>query len=1236
MNYYSPLRYAKAYGRKGCFARGTLVSTPQGEVEIQTLRIGDEVFGYTDKGDLQICKVTETYEHEDIEVWEYQFWGGVKLQATPNHFILNCFNAFAALGSLEEGDCVVNYNNHVIHLVGKRQCPNQMVYNLDILPSHTFIANGLRVHNGGIGQDLRSLEGRKGKKKKKGGTPSAKEAPNTLQSRATARVIDVVSEGEIKGLVDGPKSIFFDETPLVAEDGTENFEGISWDIRVGTPDQLYMPGFPEIESEVGVGVTVPSDSPVTRTVSNVLADALRVTLKLASLFKQDTTNGDLNAHSVTIRIEVKPSGGSFQTVIEDIITGKTTSAWNKSYRFELPGVAPWDVKFTKVTPDAESSAVQDEVTWESYTEILDYKLTYPDTAYLGLAVDSEQFEGRVPTRAYELYGLICKIPVNYDPIAKTYDGLWDGSWKRAWTDNNAFIMHEILTNTRFWNDRSELYGSVIDEEQVDKWSFYEAAKYCDELIPDGNGGFEPRFTFNAAFVEREEAYTVIQALASSFRGMIYWAGGKMYVSVDRPMTPVKLITPANCVNGIITYQGTSLKSRHTAAVISYNNPDESYLAAVELYQDDDRIRKYGWNPHDAVAFGCTRRSQAWRYGAWLIDSEWSQTQTATFQVSFENADMLPGDIIKIGDPSYAGIRMGGRLVSATLTSCIMDAPFDFLAGVSYSVDIMMSDQTIVTRTVTNPIGKTENITWAEPLFESPQSFAMFLLTATNLAPRQFKVLQLAEKEKHIFEVTALLHDPDKFDRIELGITKPATSYSSIPTGAISVPTNLSFVERLYLEGAYAKSAVTLSWSPSADPRTLYYEVSVKAPGGTWLPVEDTSQTSAEIIDTRYGLYGFRVRAVTAISQNSSWLTLENQQLMSVLAPPGNVTNFRMNTVGDTTYLSWDQVPDLDLKHYIIKFSPVQIGATWEASTILIDQISKNLTSISVPTLVGTFLIKARDFSEGESLEAAIVSTNVLTVATLNIVEVFEEDPAWTGTRTNILISGANELYLDSGDDVSEWADVSEIISFATNDGLILDEGTYELAQHVDLGAIYTSRITPTILVYGEDFTASSVNEWLDVSEVADWASSAASGFGAVIEIATSAEAHPNGYGPWTELIIGDYTCQSMKFRLKLYSYLGNISPKVQALKISVDMPDRVDGNHNIVSDISGTTITYAKSFMATPALGISWENGLQGDYYVKNTEDPEGFNIQFFNASDVAVVRTFDWVAKGYGYGYTI
>lgn len=1238
MNSYSPLRYAKAYGRKGCFARGTLVSTPEGEVEIQTLRPGDEVFGYDDKGNLQVCKVTETYQHCDIEVWEYSFWGGIKLEATPNHFILNAFNAFAAIGSLEEGDCVVNYNNHLLHLISKKQCHNQMVYNLDVLPTHTFIANGLRVHNGGIGQDLRSLEGRKKKKKKKGGSTSAKEAPNTLQSRSTARVIDVLSEGEIKGLTNGERSIFFDETPYQSDDSSYNFDGIDWDIRFGTPDQVYMAGFPEIESEVGVGVAVVSDTPIVRTVSNPLLDAIRVTIKLDSLFNQNTSTGDLNPYEARIRIELKPDGGSYTTVIDDVIAGKTTAPWNKSYRFEVSGSGPWDVRLSKLTEDTDSSAVQDDVTWESYTEILDYKLTYPDTAYVGLAVNAEQFEGRVPSRAYEIDGLICRVPTNYDPDTKLYTGLWDGTWKRSWTDNNAWIMYEILTNTRFWNDRSELYGSVIDEEQVDKWSFYEAAQYCDGLVPDGNGGLESRFTFNASFMEREEAFTVIQALASSFHAMVYWVGGQMFVSVDKPSEPVKLISPANVIDGTITYQGTALRSRHTAAIVSYNDPSDGYLGAIELYEDAERVRKYGWNPHDVVAFGCTRRSQAYREGFWVIDTEWSATQTATFQVTFDNADLLPGEVVKIADPRFSGIRMSGRIVSATTISVTLDTEFDFLSGETYTLDIMMPDQRIETRTVTNSPGKSTLVTWSDsiPLNEAPPAFHMFMLTATNVAPRQFKILQIQQKEINIFEITSLLHDPNKYERIELGINRPPTSYSTLPTGPILPPTNLSYQERLYLEGAYAKSAVTLSWSPSQDPRTLYYEVSVKAPGSTWYPIEDTSQTSCEIVDTQYGQYGFRVRAVTGISQNSSWLTAEPVQIMSVLAPPSDVENFKINVVGNTTYLSWNPVTDLDLRNFELKFSPVLENGTWESSTVLIEQISKNLTSITVPTMVGTYLLKAVDYSEVYSTNAAIISTNVRAINDMNVVVLFQEDPDWTGTRTDVLISDTNELYLDSDSDVSTWDDISEVDNWVTYEGETINIGIYELAGHVDLGDIFTSTVTPTVLAYGEDLAASAVASWTDISAISDWASSASSNFGVIVEIATSDNAHPTGYGPWTELIIGDYTCRSMKFRAILFSLSADITPKVQSLSISVDMPDRVAGEEDILSDVSGTTITYDIPFMANPAIGISWQEGVQGDYYVKNNESPSGFDIQFFNASDIAVVRSFDWVAKGYGYNYTL
>ena len=1223
------------YGRKGCFGKGTLVSTPEGEVFIEDLRVGDSVLVFDDKNNYHKGRITEFIEHEDIEVYEYSFWGDVKVIATKDHYVLNQYSAFVPINSLGYNDFVFNHNNHLLPLISKKKLENQKVYNLEVEPWHTFVAQGIKVHNGAISTDLRNLSGRKGGGKG-GGGDAGEESPNSLKSRAIAKAVDLISEGEIYGLVDGEKSIFYDGTPLKGSSGTYNFRNVVWDIRYGTPDQNYIPGFSDVESEVGVFVEVTNTGgPITRTLSNLLATSARITVRLPSLVTVGS-DGDLGPNTQHLKIEVKPNGGGFVTVVDDSIIGKCTSPYNKAYRFTLPGSGPWDLRVTKLTTDAVNLEQQVTLIWDSYTEIIDFKFFYPDSAYFAQFIDAEQFDGRVPARAYEIYGIICPVPSNYGGGingSRIYTGIWDFNFQRLWTDNPVWILYEVLSNPRYWGEDAELFGTIISEDNIDLPSFYQVAQYCDELVSNGRGGIEPRFTFNAAIIEREDAFNVINAIVSSFRGMIYWAQGKLYLSCDMPGDIVKIISPANVVNGYIAYQGTSLKTRSTAALVSFNDPTNEYKAALELYEDEDRIRTYGWNVLDTVAYGCTRRSQAHRWGKWLIDTFWTQTQTATFEVTFDQADLMPGDIVAINDPVYSGIRMAGKIISATTTSITIDKAVDILNGESYQLSIMEADGNITKKTLTNVAGSATVLTWSGALASAPKSFAMWMLEAQYIRPRQFRVIQIIEKEKNIFEVTSLFHDPNKFARVEQDLKLEDPSYEELPSGDILGPTNLSVIQRVYLEGTYPKLAATFSWTPSIDPRVIYYEIQIKEPGGEFVQYIKTSQVSVDVLDVKAGSWGFRVRATTSLGVSSQWSSLDNIGMNLPLLQPEDVSNFFINVLGETAYLTWTPVSNLDLKSYQLRYSPNLTGVDWTSSAVLIEQISRELNSAAVPTRSGTYLIKAINFSDIESANAAIVVTNAASIQNFNVIATFNEHPTWAGVKDGTVSDVFNELTLDTTDDISTWTDISSILDFSRNPGELADIGYYYSDNYIDLGEIFTSRVTPVLKIYGENLNFTQVSDWMDISEVSNWANAEADGFDVIVQTALSDLAHPAGYGAWQDLLVADYTCRSMKWRLILYTFADNVTPKVQEFSISIDMPDRNYGESNLNCTASGLTVTYSPKFRAPPAIVISMNAANTGDYWLTSNETSAGFDIMFFNAGGTPITRSFNYHALGYGYG---
>ena len=527
----------------------------------------------------------------------------------------------------------------------------------------------------------------------------AQEAPDSLRSKAYARVVDLISEGEIEGLVDGLQSVYLDDTPIQNADGTTNFSGVTLETRDGTQQQSYVPGFSSVENEVPVGVEIKASQPVVRSITDPDVDAVRIKVSVGQLTNQDTTNGDLNGSAVSFSIDRQVSGGGFVEVINDTISGKTTTKYQRSYYVPLTGNGPWEIRVRRVTADSTSSAIQNKTYLDSYTEVVESKLRYPNSALVALRVDASQFSA-IPRRSYDMKLLRVRVPVNYDPGTRTYSGVWNGNFKIAWTDNPAWCFYDLVTSTRYG------LGGYIPESQVDKWALYRVAQYCDQLVPNGLGGFEPRFTCNLYLQTREQAYKVVQDMASIFRGMVYWSGGAITVTQDAPSDAVYQFAPGNVVDGEFAYQGSSAKARHTVALVTWNDPDDFYRQKVEYVEDAAGIARYGIVQSDVVALGCTARGQAHRVGKWLLFSEQSESEIVTFRTGLEGAVVRPGDIIKVADPVRGGMRLGGRIAAATASTVTLDQ--ELPADLPWRLSVVLPNGTVEERLVGPVSGRTDD------------------------------------------------------------------------------------------------------------------------------------------------------------------------------------------------------------------------------------------------------------------------------------------------------------------------------------------------------------------------------------------------------------------------------------------------------------------------------------------------------------------------------------------------
>lgn len=680
---------------------------------------------------------------------------------------------------------------------------------------------------------------------KKGGSRTPVESPDSLRSVQFAQLVDLLSEGEVEGLVNGLKSVYLDGVPLQNEDGTLNFDGVQLAFNPGTQGQAALPGIDTVQSEQAVGVEVVKLTPVVRTITNPSVDSARVTIMVPALSTLDASNGDLKGASFEYSIELQSNSGGFVEVFRKTISGKTTSTYKYATKFALTGPGPWDIRVTRITDDSTSSAVQNAFYWDSYTEIQSVKLRYPNCAVVGLQVSAKQFN-RVPTRAYDLMGLRIQVPSNYDPVAGTYSGVWDGTFKIAWTNNPAWVFYAMCTNAR-WG-----LGQFIFPSQVDKWALYAIGQYCDEKVSNGYGGTEPRFTCNLYLQTRVQAYRVLQDLAAVFRGITYWGDSLLHVAQDAPGNAVMLFTNGNVVDGLFTYQSVSNRQRHSVFVCYYNDLTQLGKRVPEIYVDEAELARRGLVEYEMAPIGVTSRGQAHRLCRWAAYSE-AAGEVVTFKAGAQAAVLKPGQRFQVADADEAGQRLGGRVHSATSTTVTLDADVVLPAGEAFRLVIMSPDPadgaSFITesRAVTTPAGTTRTITVHVAFSSVPSAAAIWVLRSEVVEPTEWTCISRTESKAddgtEQYEVTGIAHDPLKYDAIEQGLVIEPRSISRL-SKVPPAPTDMVFTETPYLVGATYRSRMTISWAEPA--RGLFFAVSWRQNGGGWTDMALTSANSVDL------------------------------------------------------------------------------------------------------------------------------------------------------------------------------------------------------------------------------------------------------------------------------------------------------------------------------------------------------------------------------------------------------
>lgn len=1082
-------------------------------------------------------------------------------------------------------------------------------------------------------------------------TRTPKEDPDSLQSVQFASVLDVISEGEIEGIEGGNKGIFLDSTPVQDSRGNNNFTGFTVVTRNGTQAQSYIPNLAGSESEKAVGVAVTNGSPITRTITDSDVDRVRVTIQVPALQLVES-DGDIRGTSVSISIQVQYNGGGYSTVVTNTISGKTTDNYQRDYMLTLTGAFPVDVRVVRNTADSTSNRLSNDTNWFSYTEIIDEKLRYPNTALSFLKFDSRQFRN-IPQRKYLVQGIKVKIPHNATVDTTThigritYSGLFNGTLgAAAFTNDPAWLLYALLTDTR--------WGAGIPESSLDVFDFYNVSQYCNALVPDGKGGQEPRFSCNMVINTRKEVYSVIQELTSLFRGIAYYGAGSLVLNQDKPTDSRYQIGQSNVVDGNFIYSGTSLKTRHTCATVAYQSYEDLGEVKFEYVELADQVTKYGVINKDVRALGCYSQGQAHRLGKWLLLTEANLTQTVSFAISIDSGIVLrPGVVIDIADPVKAGTRRSGRISSATTTQITIDSTTDLSVnlGNSPTISVMMPTGLVETRDISTIAS--DVITVGSAFSEAPNVQSVYLIQTTDVQSNQFRVISVAEGEDGTYGVTAIEYNESIYAAVEQNLSLTQRDISNLSATPDPV-TAIKGSEYLYQRGQGVFVGFDVSFIPP-KLRTNQFQISYRIDNDNFQQI-DTNSPSASLLALRPGTLEVRVQAFNFLGKGSQ-ISTATFNILGKTALPGNVQNLSIEAVSaNTARLKWDQTVDLDVKvggKVHIRHSSLTDGtATFSNSVDLITAIAGSSTDVAVPLLEGEYIVKFADDGGRFSPDDTSVIVDLPDALGKLLVKNHREDQQtplpFQGTHVDTFYSDQYDaLTLDGSDLIDSVADV-DLIPIMDFLGDIEPLGTYTLLDTIDMGlaldAVEFSRrfvtrgFLPSDTVDGR---TALIDTWTDVD------GAAVNNVNAELYIRSTND-DPSGsptYGAWAPFNSGTFKGRGFQFKTELTSSKVDENILVDELGYKIELTPRFDqSTAAIASGTSTKSVTFAKPFFVgtsallgantqLPSVGITVQNlGANERFNVSNVSST-GFDIDVLDSGGSNVDRNFTYTANGYGRG---
>nr|WP_314572946.1 phage tail protein [uncultured Pseudomonas sp.] len=694
----------------------------------------------------------------------------------------------------------------------------------------------------------------------KGGESKPKapvEAPDSLRSTNVAKILIAVGEGEFDGTPTA-RDIFLDNTPIQDASGNFNFTNVKWDWRPGSVEQTYIPGIPSVDNETSLNIELRSGTPWVQSLTNLQLSAARISLATPRLASQDA-EGNIGGYSIQYAVDVATDGGAYQEVLVGAITGKATTRYEKSMRIDLPpATSGWLIRVRRITPNQNTDKIADSLFIAGYTQVIDAKLRYPNTALLFIEFDAEQFTN-IPAVTVKCKARRWQVPSNYDPVARTYSGAWDGTMKEAWTNNPAWITYGICTQDRFG------LGRRIKPWMVDKWELYRIAQYCDQLVSNGADGVEPRFLCDMNLQGKADAWSLLRDIAGIYRGMTYWAQGQLVMQADMPRAQDidYVFTRSNVIDGKISYGSASAKTRFTRCLVSYDNPLNNYDTDVTVYSDLPLQRRLGDKPTEISAIGCTRASEAQRRAKWLVLSN-NQDRTISFRTGMEGRIPLPGFIIPVADSLLAGREIGGRIAAAVGKVITLDR--DTLAKAGDRLVINLPGGRAEGRTVESVSGR--NVTVTVAYSEAPAAQLQWAIDADDLAIPLYRVMRTARTPEGDYDISALQYEPSKFPSIDTGARLEERPISVIPITVVPPPASVTVTSNVSIDQGLAISTMNISWPAVAG--AVAYDVEWRKDSGNWIKVQRTGSTSVDVTGIYSGAYLARVRSVSAFEISSIW------------------------------------------------------------------------------------------------------------------------------------------------------------------------------------------------------------------------------------------------------------------------------------------------------------------------------------------------------------------------------